>query len=288
MTPDEYCQQTAASSGSSFYYSFLFLPDQKRKALTALYAFCREVDDVVDECSDENIARTKLNWWRQDLYEAYHGTPQHPVNKAIAVYRQSFGLSYEYFQDIINGMEMDLDHKRYADFSSLSLYCYRVASAVGLLATEIFGYEDQLTLQYARDLGMALQLTNILRDVSEDLQRDRVYLPQDEMQRFGVSESDLRAGSMTEPVRALFAFQTERARQYYDCALSNLSDRDRYNQVSGLIMAGVYRATLDEISRQNYNVLGKRIKLSGWRKLLLAWTIARQEKKRYLHLQSAA
>ena len=191
MTPDEYCQQRAAASGSSFYYSFLFLEPRRRRAITALYAFCREVDDVVDECPDAGLARTKLDWWRGELAALYTGRAGHPVTQALAATLQDFHLPQEQLLEIIDGMEMDLDHTRYADFKALHLYCYRVASVVGLLAAEIFGYTDRQTLKYAHDLGLAFQLTNIIRDVGEDARRGRIYLPQDELARFGVAEADL-------------------------------------------------------------------------------------------------
>lgn len=285
MTPDEYCQHKTASSGSSFYYSFLFLTPEKRRAMTALYAFCREVDDIVDECRDEQVARSKLNWWREDIARVFDGTPQHPVNRALAQYKDHFRLSLEHFQEIINGMEMDLDRQHYETFTELSLYCYRVASCVGLLTVEIFGYEDAGTLKYADKLGMAFQLTNILRDVREDAARGRIYLPAQELREFGVSERDLQASSPSEPLRRLLAHQAARARQYYEQAYTLLPACDRYTQRSGLIMAAIYHALLDEIERRHYDVLGKRVRLPTWKKLWLAWKTARREK--WLHLQAA-
>src|SRR5512139_4331482 len=201
MTPDEHCQQLAEKSGSSFYYSFLFLPAEQRRAITALYAFCREVDDVVDECSDSAVARTKLAWWRSEVARLYAGEPQHPVTQALQAPISRYNLAQEHLLEIIDGMEMDLDQTHYASFKDLSLYCYRVASVVGLLSAEIFGYEDRQTLKYAHDLGMAFQLTNILRDVKEDVARGRIYLPADEMARFGVSLDYLCAGHMSDGMR---------------------------------------------------------------------------------------
>ena len=188
MNPEEYCQEKTARSGSSFYYSFLFLEPQQRKAITALYAFCREVDDVVDECSDPNLARIKLQWWRDDLDKVFNGTPQHPVNQALISPIQQFNLPKEHFLEIIDGMEMDLELHRYESFRDLALYCHRVAGVVGLMSAEIFGYKDRKTLKYANELGIAFQLTNILRDVKEDASRGRIYIPLDELERFGVSE----------------------------------------------------------------------------------------------------
>lgn len=285
QTPDSYCQERAAKSGSSFYYSFLFLPDEQRQAITALYAFCREVDDVVDECSDPGVARTKLEWWRQEVKNCFAGTPQHPVTKALRVATERFDLQEEYFQEIIDGMQMDLDYDSYPSFTELSLYCYRVAAVVGLLAAEIFGYTDRKTLRYANDLGLAFQLTNILRDVREDVQRGRVYLPLDELKKFGVSPADLTLPETPERVRELFAFQAERAQSYYDRAFSHLPDIDRWPQRSGIIMAAIYRTLLNEIEADGYRVLEHRIKLTPLRKLWIAWRTARQEKKRHKRAQ---
>lgn len=186
MTPEQYCEDKAAASGSSFYYSFRFLPLEKRRAIMALYAFCREVDDVVDETHDENVARTTLNWWRSEVDNMFAGAPQHPVTKALLPAVQRYDMPRELLLEIIDGMEMDLDMVRYATFKDLQLYCYRVASVVGQLAAQIFGYTDHKTLRYAHDLGLAFQLTNIIRDVGEDARRGRIYLPVEDLQRFNV------------------------------------------------------------------------------------------------------
>ncbi len=285
MTPDEYCQDKASSSGSSFYYSFLFLPNEKRKAITALYAFCREVDDVVDETHDPDVARIKLQWWREEISHAFEGVPQHPVAKALKPVVANFNLPLEFFLEIIDGMQMDLENSHYQTFQELSLYCYRVASVVGLMTVEIFGFEDRKTLKYAHDLGMAFQLTNILRDVREDAARGRIYLPADEMERFGVTIEDLRKANLNDGIRELLAFQAQRARDYYHKAFEQLPEQDRYNQRSGLIMARVYLTLLDTIEKQNYPVLERRVKLSPFRKLWLAWRTARRELKRHNRYQ---
>ncbi|MFA6201561.1 MAG: presqualene diphosphate synthase HpnD [Gallionella sp.] len=272
MTPDQYCQDKAAASGSSFYYSFLFMPKEKRRAITALYAFCREVDDVVDECSDEQVARTTLQWWRTQVAEIYSGRPQHPVAQALVPVVAQFNMAQEHLLEIIDGMEMDLDQPRYADFKSLQLYCYRVASVVGLLSVEIFGYKDRQTLKYAHDLGIAFQLTNIIRDVGEDARRNRIYLPMDEMQQFNVTAADILNANETENFQKLMAFQIERAQRFYDQALAQLPATDRKNQRTGLIMAAIYRATLDEVIHSGCHVLKERVSLTPLRKLWLAWT----------------
>ncbi|MBI5439384.1 MAG: presqualene diphosphate synthase HpnD [Nitrosomonadales bacterium] len=271
MNPQEYCQDKAAASGSSFYYSFLFLPPDKRRAITALYAFCREVDDVVDECSDANVARATLDWWRGQVAEIYGGKPQHPVALALVPVVRQFNLAQERLLEIIDGMEMDIDQPRYPDFKSLQLYCYRVASVVGLLSVEIFGYSDRRTLEYAHDLGIAFQLTNIIRDVGEDARRNRIYLPMDELQQFGVAAADILNARETENFHKLMAFQIERAQRHYQQALDHLPAADRKAQRTGLIMAAIYRTTLDEVSASGCHVLKERVSLTPLRKLWLAF-----------------
>ena len=270
MTPDQYCQERAAASGSSFYYSFLFLEPRRRQAITALYAFCREVDDVVDECPDPVVSRSKLAWWRNEVAALYEGRASHPVTQALTTSLKHFFLPQEQLLEIIEGMEMDLEQVRYADFKALHLYCYRVASVVGLLAAEIFGYRERQTLKYAHDLGLAFQLTNIIRDVGEDARRGRIYLPQDELLRFGVSEDDLVGARYSDNFRRLMEFQVERARDTYRQAFAQLPAADRKAQRAGLIMAAIYRATLDEIVRDGFRVLDQRISLPPLRKLWLA------------------
>ncbi len=272
MTPKQYCQQKASSSGSSFYYSFIFLPRKQREAIVALYAFCREVDDIADECSDVNLARTKLSWWRNEIKNLFHGNPQHPVSHALHEHLATFNLSEELFLEIIDGMEMDCDQNRYASFKELQLYCYRVASAVGLLSASIFGFSNRNTLKYAHDLGMAFQLTNIIRDVGEDARRNRIYLPQEEITRFGLTENDILAGNESEKVRSLIDYQIERAETFYDKALNHLPKEDRHSQRTGLMMAAIYRTLLREIKADgSQKVLNSKTSLGGLRKLWLAW-----------------
>ena len=271
MTPDEYCQDKAAASGSSFYYSFLFLPPERRRAITALYAFCREIDDVVDECHDAQIAATKLAWWRQEVAKLYAGKPEHPVTQALLPVIAEFAVPQEQLLEIIDGMEMDLQQSRYLDFKALSLYCYRVASVVGLLAAEIFGYQDRKTLNYAHDLGMAFQLTNIIRDVGEDARRGRVYLPMDELKRFEVPVADILNARHSDNFRKLMEFQIERAEQFYAQAMSMLPAVDRKTQRPGLVMAAIYRTLLEEIKNDGCLVLNQRTSLTPIRKLWIAW-----------------
>jgi len=275
MTPDEYCSAKAAQSGSSFYYSFRLLPDAKRRAITALYAYCREVDDVVDEVHEPSVAQAKLAWWRLEVARIYDGTPQHPVGKALAPVVRAFGLERAHLETVIDGMAMDLAQSRYADFSELERYCDRVAGVVGLMSAEIFGYEDPSTAGFARDLGVAFQLVNIVRDVGDDARRGRIYLPQDEIARFGVSPSSILRRQPEPGFPALMAFQGERARLWLDRAMAKLSPRDRRSQRASLAMAAIYRTLLDEIARDGYRVLERRVALTPIRKLWLAWRAAR-------------
>jgi 15-cis-phytoene synthase len=271
MDPHAYCQEKAAASGSSFYYSFLFLPPERRRAITALYAFCREVDDVVDECADRAVARTKLAWWRREVAAIFHGTPQHPVARALAEVAPRYNLSEERLNEIIDGMQMDLERNRYPDFDTLRVYCHRVAGVVGLLSAEIFGYGDPRTLEYAANLGLAFQLTNIIRDVGEDARRDRIYLPLDELAGYGVAESDILHARETDGFRRLMAFQIERALGYYRTAFERLPAADRRPQRAGIIMAAIYQTLLEEIRREGCRVLAQRTSLTPVRKLWIAW-----------------
>jgi phytoene synthase len=270
MDSYQYCVDKAKQSGSSFTSSFRFLSQDRRQAMTVLYAFCREVDDVVDECSDADVARTTLNWWRNEVAAVFGGQPTHPVCQALMPVVKRFNLPQEHLLEIIDGMEMDLDQPRYADFKSLQLYCYRVASVVGLLSAEIFGYTDRETLKYAHDLGIAFQLTNIIRDVGEDARRNRIYLPMDEMQQFGVTAADILNSRETENFQKLMAFQIERAQRFYDQALAHLPAVDRKAQRAGLIMAAIYRAVLEEVERSGCHVLKERVSLGTGYKLWLA------------------
>lgn len=271
MTPDQYCQHKAAASGSSFYYSFLYLPPERRRAITALYAFCREVDDAVDEPGDNQVAAAKLAWWRIELANLFAGKPQHPVTQALAPHLQSYAISLERLTEIVDGMEMDLTQSRYLDWPALERYCYRVAGVVGLLAAGIFGYREARTLEYAKDLGIAFQLTNIIRDVGEDARKNRIYLPMEDLKRFGLPAAEILALKETPAFRSLMQFEAERARGYYERALAALPKADRRAQRPGLIMAAIYRTLLTEIERDGFPVLTQRISLTPLRKLWIAW-----------------
>jgi len=270
MTPHQYCQEKAAGSGSSFYYSDLFLPTPRRQAITALYAFCREVDDAVDDCPDAALARARLDEWRREVDRVYTGVPEHPVGLALREARERFDLPREHLLEIVDGMEMDLHDDRYADFAGLSAYCHRVAGVVGILAANIFGRTQARTLDYAHDLGVAFQLTNIVRDVGEDARRGRIYLPLDELARFGVSADDILNGRASDAFRALMAFQAARAESFHDRALAALPAADRKNQRPGLAMAAIYRALLRKIVRDGFPVLERRATLPRAQKLWLA------------------
>lgn len=271
MSPDEYCQQKAAQSGSSFYYSFLFLPPERRRAITALYAFCREVDDTVDDMVDAGIARTKLTWWRQEIVAMLNGSPSHPVTQALQPHVVPYGLTKEHLHAIINGMQMDLEQTRYLDFIGLQGYCWHVASVVGILSARIFGVTHGDTLLFAEKLGLAFQLTNIIRDVGEDGRKGRIYLPVNELQQFKVTAADILNGRHSDNFERLMRFQVTRAQCMYDQAFALLPQQDRRAQRPALMMAAIYRTLLKEIERDAYHVLNQRISLTPIRKLWLAW-----------------
>ncbi|WP_208277510.1 presqualene diphosphate synthase HpnD [Massilia oculi] len=271
MSPDEYCQQKTVQSGSSFYYSFLFLPPERRRAITALYAFCREVDDTVDEATDGSVARIKLAWWRTEVSKMYSGTPTHPVMLALQPHIATYQLEEKHLLAIVDGMEMDLDQSRYLDYPGLQRYCWHVAGVVGILSASIFGYTNPRTLAYAEKLGLAFQLTNIIRDVGDDARKGRIYLPVNELQQFGVTANDLLKLQHSDKFEALMRFQAERAQAVYDEALALLPKEDRRAQRPGLMMAAIYRTLLDEIQRDGFHVLNQRISLTPLRKLWLAW-----------------
>jgi phytoene synthase len=278
VSPEAYCRTKVAGSGSSFYYSFSFLTPERRRAITALYAFCREVDDVVDECTDSAIAGAKLDWWRAEIERLFSGQPQHPTMRALAPHLQVYHFSRVYFLELIDGMQMDLEGRSYASFAELQVYCHRVAGVVGLMSAGIFGFRNRETLEYAENLGIALQLINIIRDVREDVARGRIYLPGDELEQCGVSPQDLHASQTSERVKVLLKLQADRAREYHSRALSLLPAIDRRAQLGGLIMAAIYMALLKEIEDDGFRVLEHRVRLTPLRKLWIAWRTSRREK----------
>ena len=264
-------QQKAAASGSSFYYAFLFLPPPRRAAITAFYAFCREVDDVVDEVSDPGVAATKLAWWQSEVGRAYAGQPTHPALQALMPHAAAFGIEARQLLAVIDGCQMDLTQTRYLDFAQLQRYCHLVAGVVGEVSARIFGQQDERTTAYAHRLGLAFQLTNILRDVGEDARRGRIYLPVDELQRFEVKAHEILNGQHSDRFERLMRFQAERAHRLYDEALALLPAADRRSQKPGLMMASIYRTLLREIEADGFQVLQQRIALTPLRKLWLAW-----------------
>ncbi len=273
MTPEQYVQDKAAASGSSFYYAFLFLPKPRRAAITAFYAFCREIDDVVDEVSDPGVAATKLAWWRKEVAQAFDGHPQHPVMQALMPHASAYGIEARQLQEVIDGCQMDLDQTRYLDFAALKRYCHLVAGVVGEGAARIFGQTDAQTTAYAHKLGLALQLTNIIRDVGEDALRGRIYLPVNELQQFDVKAHEVLNRLHSERFVALMKFQAQRAHAAYDEALALLPAADRRAQKPGLMMASIYRTLLREIERDDFKVLDQRVSLTPLRKFWLAWRV---------------
>ena len=274
MTPQQYVQDKAARSGSSFYYAFLFLPPPRRAAITAFYAFCREVDDVVDEVSDPTVAAAKLAWWRQEVAAAYAGKPSHPVMQALLPLAADYGITAAHLQAVIEGCQTDLDQTRFLDYPGLQRYCHLVAGIVGEVAASIFGRTSDATVQYAHKLGLAMQLTNIIRDVGDDARRGRIYLPVNELQRFEVKAHELlkreAPWGYSERFTALMKFQAARAHACYDEALALLPEADRVAQKPGLMMANIYRTLLREIEAQGFQVLHQRTSLTPLRKLWIA------------------
>ncbi len=273
MTPAQYVEQKAAASGSSFYYAFLFLPAPRRAAITAFYAFCREVDDVVDDAVDLGVAATKLAWWSTEVTQAYAGRPSHPVMQALIPHTGAYGIAQHHLQSVIEGCQMDLEQTRYLDYPNLQRYCHLVAGVVGEVAAAIFGQTQAQTTTYAHTLGQALQLTNIIRDVGEDAQRGRIYLPVNELQRFDVKAHEILKRLPSERFQALMAFQAQRAHALYDEAFALLPEADHRSQKPGLMMASIYRSLLREIEAQRFPVLEQRVRLTPLRKLWLAWKV---------------
>ena len=273
MNPDEYVREKAIASGSSFYYAFLFLPEERREAITAFYAFCRAVDDVVDEVTDPGVAATKLAWWQAEVARMFAGAPGHPVMKALAPGAAAFGIGQEQLQAVIEGCRMDLQQTRYLDFPALQRYCHLVAGVVGEVSARIFGQSDPRTTEYAHRLGLAFQLTNIIRDVGEDALRGRIYLPMNELQQFDVKAHEILDRRYSERFAALMRFQAQRAHRLYDEALALLPPADRRSQKPGLMMANIYRTLLREIERDDFQVLHQRVSLTPLRKFWLAWKV---------------
>jgi phytoene synthase len=270
MTPEAYVQEKTARSGSSFYYAFLFLAPPRRAAITAFYAFCREVDDVVDEVRDPGVAANKLAWWRAEVAAAFAGTPSHPVTKALMPHVADYGIHADHLAAVIDGCEMDLTQSRYLDFPGLQRYCHLVAGIVGEVAANIFGRTQDQTIGYAHRLGLAMQLTNIIRDVGDDARRGRIYLPMSELKQFDVKAQEILTRGYSDRFTALMKFQAERAHRCYDEAIAMLPEADRAAQKPGLMMANIYRTLLREIEADDFQVLHQRTSLTPLRKLWIA------------------
>ena len=270
MTPEQYVQDKAVKSGSSFYYAFVFLQPPRRAAITAFYAFCREVDDVVDEVADPGVASTKLAWWRKEVAASFGGQPSHPVMKALMPYTADYQIEARHLLAVIDGCQMDLDQSRYLDFAGLARYCHLVAGVVGEVAANIFGRTTEATAAYAHKLGLAMQITNIIRDVGDDARRGRIYLPASELKQFDVKAQEILNRGYSERFTALMKFQAERAHRTYDEAIALLPDADRRAQKPGLMMANIYRTLLREIEADEFQVLHQRTSLTPLRKLWIA------------------
>ena len=270
MTPEQYVQEKAARSGSSFYYAFLFLPPPRRAAITAFYAFCREVDDVVDEVSDPSLAAVKLAWWRKETAGAFGGAPTHPVMKALMPHANAFEIRAEHLLQVIDGCQMDVEQSRYLDFQALGRYCHLVAGVVGEVASGIFGRTRAQTIAYAHRLGLAMQLTNIVRDVGDDARRGRIYLPMTELKQFDVKAQEILNRSSSDRFVAMMKVQAARAHRCYEEAFALLPEADRVAQKPGLMMANIYRSLLREIEADGFQVLHQRTSLTPLRKLWIA------------------
>ena len=275
------------SSNTSFYYSFAVLPKQKRDAISAVYAFCRYTDDIVDEGTDEGAKSILLRKWRMELGQALRGTSTYPLLNQLSATARKFNIPVDHFYDLIRGMEIDLAKTRYQTFDELYEYCYLVASTVGLMCRQIFGYRNESTREYAINLGIALQLTNILRDVRDDARRGRIYLPQEDLRRFGYTEEDLFAGRYTPEFVNLMRFECERARRYFDAARDALKDEDKYYFFAARIMWSIYAHLLCRIERSDYNVITRRISLPRFLKLLITFRYWLSHQLKYSRFQTA-
>ncbi len=279
MSPQQYCLDKTRGSGSSFFYAFLFLAEQPRRAMMALYAFCREVDDIADEVSEQEVALTKLHFWREELGRVFQDKPRHPVGKELNWARQHYPLDEELLLEMIDGMLMDIQRQPILKASDLSLYAYRVAGVVGLLSIEIFGYQDRKSRDFATSLGEALQLTNILRDVAEDAQLERIYLPQEDRIRHKVSDQAIKDGDMGTALPALLTEYGDKAEAAYQRALEQLPDGDRVSLRPSLVMAAIYHAYLRHLRENNFDVWQKPVRILPVHKIWIAWRAWRYEKK---------
>jgi len=268
--------RSATLRRTNFYYSFVFLPREKRRAIEAVYAFARRGDDVVDSGLEPDEAARQIAGFRQALEACYAGQAsafEDPELAALAESVRKFKIPRQPFEDLILGLEMDLRSAKYESFDDLSLYCYRVASTIGLIAIEIFGYKDPRARDYAVNLGKALQLVNILRDIQSDARRGRVYLPREDLEQFGVRPAELLSGAYGDPFIELMQFECDRARQFFAVARQFLPARDRRAMIAAEIMGAIYWRLLGRIQKRSYNVFGKRVRLPATEKLWIALSV---------------
>jgi phytoene synthase len=275
MTPElsqsyAYCERLARREAGNFYHAFRLLPRPQRRAMCALYAFMRVTDDLSDSPGPAETKRAPLEQWRRQLERALAGESSHPLHAAFHHTVRTWDIPREYLHAVIDGVCMDLDTTRYDTFAHLYRYCYRVASAVGLACIHVWGFAQERAKEYAEAAGIAFQLTNILRDLGEDAARGRIYLPREDLERFGYSEECLCQGRRDEQFRALMGFEVERARRYYEAAGPLVGLLAPAGRSVFLVMARTYRALLDAIVRRDYDVFSQRVRLSPWRKLWLA------------------
>ncbi|MFQ5345878.1 MAG: presqualene diphosphate synthase HpnD [Mariprofundus sp.] len=279
MSPEQYCRDKTRGSGSSFFYAFLFLPEDQRRAIMALYAFCREVDDIADEIREQDIALPKLAFWREEVARAFTGKPQHPVGRELCWAKEHFPIDEELLVEILDGMLMDITHKPILKPSDLSLYIYRVAGVVGLLSIEIFGYKHRSARNFATSLGEALQLTNILRDVAEDARIGRIYLPQADRIRYKIADQAFKNGECSDEMLQLLREYADKAEAAYTQALASLASEDRESLRPSIVMGAIYYAYLQQLRAVNFNVWQHPVHMLPLKKIWIAWRAWRYEQK---------
>jgi 15-cis-phytoene synthase len=280
MKPEEYCQNKAARQGTSLYYSLLFLPEKQQQATTALYAYQKEIGDIVAECTEISVAQTKLQWWHEEIGRLFAGRPRHPVTQALAAPIKTYNLPPESFLRVINGVDRDLGQFTYPSFPALRSYCAQVGGSISLLATEAYGYQDQTTRKYAENLGIASQLIRTLRNMRQDADRGRIYLPQDEMAHFRITPQDILIGNgRIEGMGSLLAQQVSRIRHYLHQALAALNTPDRYPQRAGLIQIAIQLKTLAAMEEDGCQVFQRQISLTPLHKLWIAWRTVRRAQR---------
>lgn len=280
MDPDTYCRQHAAPRGSSLHYALLHLPGDRQRAATALYAFCREVDAVASQCNDPGVARSKLQWWHGEIEHLFDANPQHPVTQALQPAIDHFTLPREYFHEIVDAAEQDLEQVLYPTFRELSLYCHGIAGHLGMMCAEIYGYTDHHTPRFGHDLAIALRLTEILRNVRQDVLRGKLYLPQEDLERFDLRMSDLTHPQTSDRLCELFRFQARRLAEMYRKAFALLPDQDRSRQRPHIVLTRIYQALLAEIEDDGFRLLEHRIELTPLRKLWITWRTLWGERRR--------